>query len=250
MINKEKLRIVSSCQIAKYTVEMVLENDYISKHATPGQFVHLTVDGHTLRRPISIADINREQQTITILFKIIGSGTKRLAAYQVGEYVDALGPSGNGFQLENHSGATILLVGGGIGVPPLYNLGKALAAKGINIISVLGFQTGDYVFYEGKFKALGQTIIVTNDGSYGEKGFVTDVLDDLDFDRYYTCGPVPMLQAITTKLKGKDGYISLEERMGCGVGACFACVIPVNDGNGYKKICKDGPVFHAEEVAL
>ncbi|MBM7598663.1 dihydroorotate dehydrogenase electron transfer subunit [Virgibacillus halotolerans] len=250
-MKKETMRIKSTKRIALDTVEMVLENNYMSQTAVPGQFLHLLVSGHTLRRPISIADVNKTEHTITILFKMLGSGTHDLASYQVGMTIDALGPSGNGFQLHNDNQSTILLIGGGIGVPPLYYLGKTLAQLDMHIISVLGFQTSKSVFYEEKFRALGETYIVTDDGSYGDQGFVTDVLHSVEsFDRYYSCGPVPMLQAVTASLKDKPGYISLEERMGCGVGACFACVIPTDDAGGYKKICKDGPVFDAQEVSL
>lgn len=251
MISKEKMMIKSSERIALDTVEMVLENKKISQTAVPGQFLHLLVSGYTLRRPISIADINKKKETITILFKMLGSGTKELATYLPGMTVDALGPSGNGFELHNEVQSTVLLIGGGIGVPPLYYLGKTLAQQNIKVISVLGFQTKASVFYEEQFNNLGETYIVTNDGSYGNKGFVTDIVGDIGtFDRYYSCGPIPMLQAVTSSLKNKQGYISLEERMGCGVGACFACVIPTDDQGGYKKICKDGPVFNAQEVSL
>ena len=235
--------------IALDTIEMKFENSYISQNAVPGQFLHINVEGHTLRRPISIADVNKEQETVTILFKIIGPGTKHLSGYKAGMVLNVLGPNGNGFPI--HDDTSVLLIGGGIGVPPLYNLGKALAERGMKVTSVLGFQTEESVFYEKKFRELGKTFIVTNDGSYGHTGYVTDVLGKTgDFDRYYSCGPVPMLKAITANLVHKKGYISLEERMGCGVGACFACVIPTATHGGYKKICKDGPVFPVQEVAL
>src|SRR5699024_5306104 len=146
---------------------------------------------------------------------------------------------------------TALLIGGGIGVPPVYFLATELNKRGVNVISVLGFQGKEQVFYEDKFKALGDTIVVTNDGSYGEKGFVTDVFDQVeDFDTFYSCGPKPMLKAVAHSLAHKDGFISFEERMGCGVGACYACVLPTHDEEGYKKICSDGPVFSASEVIL
>ncbi|WP_249869847.1 dihydroorotate dehydrogenase electron transfer subunit [Oceanobacillus saliphilus] len=251
MIKKETMLIKFVEQIALDTIEMVVENAYISKTAIPGQFLHVAVDGQTLRRPISIADINREKETITLLFKIVGSGTAKLATLKPGMSMDVLGPSGNGFQIVDKEPSTILLIGGGIGVPPLYYLGKTLAEKNKEIISILGFQTEKSVFYEEKFSSLGRTYIVTNDGSYGETGFVTDVIEKAgQFDRYYSCGPVPMLKAITAKLVDKPGMISLEERMGCGVGACMACVIPTDSNGGYKKICSDGPVFHAQEVSL
>lgn len=251
MMLKDKTKIVSTTYIAKDTIEMVLENSNITEYAVPGQFLHIQVGTHTLRRPISIADCNKQLNQIKILFKVNGEGTNKLASYQQGEYLDVIGPLGNGFTMDGETNSTVLLIGGGIGVPPLYYLGKTLKEKGINIVSVLGFQQKDHVFYEQQFQELGETLIVTDNGSYGYKGFVTDVLDQInEFDCYYSCGPIPMLKALTTKLKGKNGYISLEERMGCGVGACFACVLPTMDGTSYKKICKDGPVFQAEEVTL
>ncbi|MFC3040268.1 dihydroorotate dehydrogenase electron transfer subunit [Virgibacillus xinjiangensis] len=253
MINKEKMCIQSRQLIAADTIEMVLKNRRVSQAASPGQFLHISVPGHTLRRPISIADVDKDAGTTTILFKINGSGTERLAAYTEEMHLDILGPSGNGFptataSMEDH---TILLIGGGIGIPPLHYLGRTLAEQGKKVIAVLGFQSKSHVFYEKKFQQFAETFIVTDDGSYGNSGLVTDLLDDVTpFDRYYTCGPMPMLQAVTSKLAHKDGYLSLEERMGCGIGACFACVIPEAGTSGYRKICKDGPVFQAEEVVL
>ncbi len=251
MMKKEKALIESIKIIAEDTVEMVLFSMYISRVAQPGQFIHIAVEGHTLRRPISIANIDQEKETITILFKLNGLGTKQLSTYRVGNELDVLGPLGNGFPIKDSGEATILLVGGGIGVPPLYNLGKSLVEKGFEVISILGFQTRNNVFYEEEFKQLGKTFIVTDDGTYGDKGYVTDIINKIGhFDTYYSCGPIPMLQAVQARLKESPGYISLEERMGCGVGACYACVIQTNDEQGYKKICHDGPVFHAQEVIL
>lgn len=252
MIKKEAMKIISSKQIATDTVEMVLKNEYISNHATPGQFLHIAITGHTLRRPLSIAAVDSKAKTVTILFKIIGSGTETLATYQVGETIDVLGPNGNGFPVQTgQKSATVLLIGGGIGVPPIYFLGTQLKKLGIQVQAIIGFQSRDYVFYEKAFQALGETFVVTNDGSYGYKGFVTDVLDEISqFDRYYSCGPLPMLRAVSDNLRGNEGYLSFEERMGCGVGACYACVIPTEDEAGYKKICQDGPVFRANEVIL
>jgi dihydroorotate dehydrogenase electron transfer subunit len=250
MIRKESLKILSKDMIAQDTFEMVLENQYISQTASPGQFLHIRVGKHTLRRPISIANCNPEDQEVTILFRKDGSGTSELANYSPGEDLDVLGPIGNGFNTIKDQ-TRVLLIGGGIGVPPLYYLGRTMVEKGIKIVSVLGFQTAESVFYEKKFKELGETIVVTNDGSYGSKGFVTDVLEQVgDYGMYYSCGPKPMLQALMAKLPKKKGLISLEERMGCGVGACFACVLQTKDYKGYKKICKDGPVFCTEEVLL
>ncbi len=247
----QKMIIKKVNTIALDTTEMVLVHEEVARTAIPGQFLHISVPGHTLRRPVSIADVDKKEHTITILFKQIGSGTKALASLPVGATLDVLGPNGNGFNLQEKNGDTILLIGGGIGVPPLYYLGKSLVEKGYKIISVLGFQTKDYVFYEQKFSKIGKTIIVTDDGSYGEKGLVTDVLNEIEqIDCYYSCGPLPMLKSVRSHLSHKKGYLSLEERMGCGVGACFACVVPTNDDSGYKKICQDGPVFQAEEVQI
>lgn len=251
MMKKETLVIVKSTEIARETTEMVLQNAYISETAQAGQFLHIGMEGHTLRRPISIAKIDKENEQITILFKQLGEGTKALSTYQEGMRINALGPSGNGFSYDNQTNKTILLVGGGIGIPPLYCLATKLAKEGVQIKAVLGFQTADSVFYEEEFNKLGETFITTNDGSYGQQGFVTDILDEVgSYDCYYSCGPLPMLKAVTTKLEHQKGYVSLEERMGCGVGACFACVIPTDDQGGYMKICKDGPVFAANEVKL
>lgn len=245
------MEIVSKKEIAKDTVEMVLRNEYITKKAKPGQFLHISIAGHTLRRPISIANIDRDNNEVTILFKIIGSGTEMLANYEVGELLDVLGPNGTGFPTELSQEETVLLIGGGIGVPPLYCFAKELHDKGVNILAILGFQSKEYMFYEEKFNELGTTYIVTNDGSYGEKGLVTDVITKVEpFQRYYSCGPMPMLRAVKEAISDKPGYLSFEERMACGVGACFSCVIQTNTESGYKKICQDGPVFAANEVIL
>ncbi|MFB4167565.1 dihydroorotate dehydrogenase electron transfer subunit [Virgibacillus sp. JSM 102003] len=250
MKRKVELVVKSVHDIALETIEMTLMNEYVAKTAIPGQFLHLSIDGHTLRRPISIANTDDKNNEITILFKKVGDGTKQLAAHKPGMSIDALGPSGNGFSYDGNSNS-VLLVGGGIGIPPLYNLGKTLRNEGINVTAVLGFQSKEYVFYESKFRELGKSYVVTNDGTYGHQGFVTSVMDQIeDFDTYYSCGPIQMLKAVTKLLHDHSGYISLEERMGCGVGACFACVIPTNNNGGYKKICKDGPVFTADEVIL
>ncbi|API93820.1 dihydroorotate dehydrogenase electron transfer subunit [Virgibacillus pantothenticus] len=249
---QQELRIISKQKIARDTVEMVLENESISQVTVPGQFLHIHVQGHMLRRPISIANVDASKNTITILFKILGEGTRKLSMYDVGDKIDVLGPNGNGFLLDNTTQASILLVGGGIGVPPLYYLAKKLTEQGTVVTAILGFQSKEHVFYEEKFRELGNTIVVTNDGTYGEKGYVTNVSDEMlpIIDRYYSCGPLPMLKAVKERWSTIPGYLSLEERMGCGIGACFACVIPTDDRGGYKKICQDGPVFTAEEVHL
>lgn len=251
MMKKRELLILNSTVIAKDTFEMVLEHEELSKLIKPGQFLHINVPYFTLRRPISVADINIGNGTITIIFKVIGQGTEALSKLTVGTYLDCLGPLGHGFNLNQPEGSTALLIGGGVGVPPLHYLGRILAEKNINVKTILGYQTGNSTFYEKEFKEFGETYVTTDDGSYGTKGFVTDVIDDVgDFDVYYTCGPTAMLQSVTRKLVDKEGYISMEERMGCGIGACFACVVKTDDQGGYKKICQDGPVFSAKEISL
>ncbi|WP_205599209.1 dihydroorotate dehydrogenase electron transfer subunit [Oceanobacillus halotolerans] len=249
-MQKETVTVKSSKTVALNTTELILQNEYLSQSANPGQFIHVYIDGFMLRRPISIADVNKKEQTITILFKQSGKGTEKIASYQPGNMIDVLGPCGNGFPLES-TDDKILLIGGGIGVPPLYYFGKKMSETGKEIISILGFQSKKDLFYEQEFQQLGTTYIVTNDGTYGDKGFVTSLFNKLEnYDSYYACGPIPMLKAVKKELPNKVGYLSIEERMGCGIGACFACVIPTTDQTGYKKICKDGPVFSAQEVLL
>lgn len=252
MITKQVAKIVSLQEIAKETVEIVLENEYISERARPGQFVHVAVKGHTLRRPISIAATDPEKKTVTILFKTIGSGTARLGEYEVGDKVDLLGPNGSSFPIEKIAeNDSLLLVGGGIGVPPIYFLATELQKLKVNVHTVLGFQSKDYLFYEKQFNDLSNVTIVTDDGSYGEKGFVTNYLAQADqVDKYFSCGPLPMLKAVKNELPDVEGYLSFEERMACGIGACYACVIPVNTEEKYKKICQDGPVLVASEVKI
>lgn len=251
MMTKRKLLILNSTVIARDTYEMLLQSQTLSELILPGQFLHISVSGFTLRRPISVADVNDETGTITIIFKVIGEGTHALSKLRPGMYIDALGPLGQGFDFNQEESSTVLLIGGGVGVPPLHYLGRCLAKKNITVKTILGFQSDESVFYESEFNKFGHTEITTDDGSYGNQGFVTDVIEQVgDFDTYYTCGPLAMLQAVTNKLADKKGYISLEERMGCGVGACLACVVKSNDHSGYKKICQDGPVFSAQEVKL
>lgn len=251
-MNKELVEVIHKENIAKDTVELVLYSEKIATTAIPGQFLHIQLPNHTLRRPISIASVDKAAYTTTILFKITGSGTALLATYEQGMHLDVIGPAGSGFPLDDlNRDEPVLLIGGGIGVPPIHFLAERLQKIGVETKVILGFQMKDFVFYEETFKQKGQTTIVTDDGSYGEKGFVTNYIEDVgDFQRYYGCGPMPMLKALKTAMTEREGYLSFEERMGCGVGTCFACVIPTNDEAGYKKICQDGPVFAANEVIL
>lgn len=258
MISKVITTITAIKKIAMDTFEMKLAlPDFDGLDAIiPGQFIHVKIgqgDVHQLRRPISITNVEPKKRQMTIIFKVFGTGTAKLAKYQVNDQLDVLVPCGTGYPIDNLTMNKALLIGGGVGVPPLYYLAKKLIEQGVEVTTILGFQTQEHVFYEEKFKALGACHVVTNDGSYGHQGFVTDVINTVKplFDYYFSCGPTPMLKAVTNKLVEDKGYISLEERMGCGVGACYACVIPTPDSEtGFKKICQDGPVFLASEVSL
>lgn len=259
MIRNEECIVLSNQEIAHNIFELTLKGELVQQMNEPGQFVHLKVSDSVdplLRRPISIAKIDQANDMFTMIFRAGGNGTKLLAQKKVGEVVDVLGPLGNGFPVEEtKAGSTALLVGGGIGVPPLYELSLRLKMRNVNVIHVLGFATKDAVFYEEKFAELGDTYIVTVDGSHGEKGFVTDVISaqNLSFDTLYTCGPTPMLRALEAAYPEKEVYLSLEERMGCGIGACFACVCRTQQdptGYTYKKVCTDGPVFKGGEVLI
>ncbi|ENQ3078454.1 dihydroorotate oxidase B electron transfer subunit [Bacillus cereus] len=259
MMQKQNMIVVNQKEIAKNIYELVLQGDLVQQMNEPGQFVHIKVaEGITplLRRPISICNVDQDKNEFTMLYRAEGQGTKTLAKRKQGDLVDVLGPLGHGFPVEEaETGQTALLVGGGIGVPPLYELSQRLVAKGVSVIHILGFQTKDVVFYEEKFAELGDTYVATVDGTHGTKGFVTDVIDayGIDFDILYSCGPLAMLRALEGRYKEKKAYISLEERMGCGIGACFACVCHLQEdpsGHSYKKVCSDGPVFPIGEVVL
>ncbi|AXK19840.1 MULTISPECIES: dihydroorotate oxidase B electron transfer subunit [Bacillus] len=259
MMQKQNMIVVNQKEIAKNIYELVLQGTLVQQMNEPGQFVHVKVAegiAPLLRRPISICNVDQEKNEFTMLYRAEGQGTKTLATRKQGEMVDVLGPLGHGFPVEEaETGQTALLVGGGIGVPPLYELSQRLVAKGVRVIHILGFQTKDVVFYEEKFAELGDTYVATVDGTHGTKGFVTDVIDNygIDFDILYSCGPLAMLRALEGRYKEKKAYISLEERMGCGIGACFACVCHLQEdpsGHSYKKVCSDGPVFPIGEVVL
>jgi len=258
MIIQDKMMITSQRSIAHNIFEMKLTGKLVGEITSPGQFVHMRVSDSfdmLLRRPISIASINEEKNEITILYRAEGNGTIALSKKSQGDVIDVLGPLGNGFPVEEtKSGETAVLVGGGIGVPPLYELSKQLTAKGVNCIHVLGFQSENVVFYEEEFKVLGDTHIVTVDGTVGTAGFVTTVMEELgnDFATYYSCGPMPMLDAVQKMYGDKKGFLSFEQRMGCGIGACFACVCKTTEGNddAYIKVCSDGPVFPAGVVSI
>ncbi|KGR73831.1 dihydroorotate dehydrogenase electron transfer subunit [Ureibacillus sinduriensis] len=257
MIQQERMIVVRQSEIAHHIFELTLQGQIV-QDMNPGQFVHIRVSDSfepLLRRPISIANINKEANEATVIYRAEGRGTSILSQKQVGDEVDVLGPLGNGFPVDAvREGGTALLVGGGIGVPPLYELSHQLNARGIRTIHVFGFATEQVCFYEDQFTTLGDTHFVTVDGSKGTKGFVTDLLEELkpEFDVFYACGPLPMLRALEGFYPEKQGYLSFEERMGCGIGACFACICQTTDQSdkNYVKVCSDGPVFPKGVVDL
>ena len=221
--------------------KMVLSGD-TSAITSAGQFVNVQLSGKFLRRPISVCDVNGDE--LTLVYKVVGAGTKQMSEMKPGDTVDVLSGLGNGYD-EAKAGERVLLLGGGVGVPPLYLLAKNLLKAGKTVSVVLGFNKADEIFFEDEFKALGANVTVTTaDGSYGVKGFVTDALPD-SYDYFYTCGPEPMLKAVY-KATNTSGQFSFEERMGCGFGACMGC--SCKTVTGYKRICKDGPVLEKEEI--
>ena len=208
-----------------------------------GQFVNILIDGLYLRRPISVCDLDGD--ILTLVYKVVGKGTQKMSEMGVGEKLDILTELGNGYDL-SLSGDKPLLVGGGVGVPPMFLCAKRLIAEGKTVTVVLGFNTKAEVFYEEEFKKIGAKVFVTTvDGSYGIKGFVTDALKDIEYSYFYTCGPEPMLKALYNATS-TSGQFSFEERMGCGFGACMGCSCKTLYGN--KRICKDGPVLVKEEI--
>ena len=233
--------VISNKNIAKNTYECVLEGD-ISDITASGQFVNIKLDGFYLRRPISVCDADGGK--LTLIYKVVGKGTQKMAEMTGGEKLLVLTGLGNGYDLSK-SGDKPLLIGGGAGVPPMYMLCKKLVAEGKKPSVILGFGAKDEVFYKEEFEKLGaKTYVTTVDGSEGVKGFVTDAMD-IDYTYFYTCGPEPMLKAIYDK-SVTSGQFSFEERMGCGFGACMGCSCKTKYGN--KRICKDGPVLVKEEI--
>ncbi len=233
--------ITENTLIAKSVYKMTLSGD-TSGITAAGQFINIKLDGCYLRRPISVCDVSGD--CVTVIYKVVGKGTELMSTYAAGTELDVLTGLGNGYDLSLCK-ENALLLGGGVGVPPLYLLAKRLKAEGKSVCAVLGFNTADEVFYENEFKALGCDVTVTTaDGSRGVKGFVTDALPK-NYDYFYCCGPEPMLKAVYKKTV-TSGQFSFEERMGCGFGACMGCSCKTITGN--KRICKDGPVLKKEEI--
>jgi dihydroorotate dehydrogenase electron transfer subunit len=233
--------IIENVALTDSVMRMKLKGD-VSAITNAGQFINIKLDGLFLRRPISVCDL--EDDTVTIIYKIVGKGTEMLSKMQFG-LLDILTGLGNGYDL-TLAGDNPVLIGGGVGVPPMYLLAKRLIEKGLKPTVILGFNTKNEIFYEKEFKQLGLNVLVTTvDGSYGIKGFVTDALNTVDYSYFYTCGPEPMLKAVY-KASKTSGQMSFEERMGCGFGACMGCSCKTLTGN--KRICKEGPVMVKEEI--
>ena len=241
-MKQQIMTILENKKIARDIMKMVLVGD-TSSLTKPGQFINIKLDGKYLRRPISVCDY--DDKTITIIYKIVGSGTEQMAGMKENETLDILVGLGNGFDV-SLSGEAPVIIGGGVGVPPMYGVCKALNEMGIKAKVILGFNSVADVFYEDEFKKLGADVYITTaDGTYGQKGFVTDVLKDLSYSYFFTCGPMPMFKAIE-QTATTSGQYSFEERMGCGFGACMGCSCKTKYGN--KRICKDGPVLVKEEI--
>ncbi len=235
-------RIADNRLLAKNTYEMTLLGD-TSALSAPGQFINIKLTGKFLRRPISVCSY--DDKSIRIIYKVVGAGTEQLSEMKAGEELDILVGLGNGYDV-SLSGDAPLLIGGGAGIPPMYGLAQELLKKGVKPTVILGFNTAEEVFYEKEFTELGANVVIaTADGSVGTKGFVTDVMKDMDYSYFFTCGPMPMFLAIE-KVAKTSGQYSFEERMGCGFGACMGCSCKTKYGN--KRICKDGPVMQREEI--
>jgi len=255
MRKQEKMLLISQQKIAPDIYELVLKGDLVGTMLQAGQFVNIKTgdSGLILRRPISICNIDYEKSELTLIYRATGAGTKVLSEKKSGEYVDILGPLGTGFELSKvEADKTVVLVGGGIGVPPMYEAAKRLSACGNKVIAILGFASREDVFYEEKFKELADVYVATMDGSYGFKGNVVQLIqaEDFDFDWILGCGPHVMLSSLATEYRGsKNGFLSFEERMACGIGACYACICEMADGSR-TRVCKEGPVYDMSEVKV
>ncbi len=234
--------IKENTALTESVFKMLLEGD-ASAITAPGQFVNIKLDGLYLRRPISVCDVCGD--CLTIIYKVVGKGTEQMSRMGAGEQLDLLTGLGNGYDL-SLSGNNPVLLGGGVGVPPMYLLAKELLKQGKKVSVILGFNTVSEIFYEEEFRKLGCDVTVTTvDGSYGTKGFVTTALEKMEYSYFYTCGPEPMLKAVY-KASATSGQMSFEKRMGCGFGACMGCSCKTI--TGYKRICKEGPVMKKEEI--
>lgn len=243
MASKGIFSVLSNRPLTDSVWEMVLAGD-TSAIVRPGQFVNIELEGLYLRRPISISDW--DESALTIIYKVVGEGTSRLTTLKAGAELDLLVGLGNGFWSVDES--SVVLVGGGVGVPPLYGLARHLVGEGKSVSVVLGFNTASEIFLSQKFEELGVKVVVaTMDGSAGVKGTVIDAIrqESVEYDYFYSCGPLPMLRALCENSSG-EGQVSLEERMGCGFGICMGCTHETH--SGHKRLCKEGPVLLKSDV--
>lgn len=243
-MKQELFSITQNEKIAQSVYKMRLSGD-TSAIKKAGQFVNIKLDGFFLRRPISVCDYTAEE--LLIIYKVVGKGTEKMSAMEKGEQLDILTGLGNGYDLTVKTEKPVL-IGGGVGVPPLYKLSKELKNQGKRVSVILGFNSEKEIFFEDEFKEIADRVLIcTADGSYGIKGFVTDAIKDIDFDYFFTCGPEPMFKALESTIdKGISGQLSFEQRMGCGFGACMGCSCKTLTGN--KRICREGPVLFREEI--
>jgi dihydroorotate dehydrogenase electron transfer subunit len=254
ILNEE---IIENTKLTDDLYRMAIKSKFIAENAEPGSFVNVecsTGINTILRRPISICDIDDKKKVFTIVYRLVGTGTGFLAKKVKGDTVNFVGPLGNGFPVKNTG--NVLIIGGGIGIFPLYNLIKNFT---VEVDVLLGFKNKKEVVMKKEFEKYSKNLtIYTDDGSYGKKGFVTDnlseILDKKSYINIYTCGPEPMLEKVKAygESRGIRTYLSLEQRMGCGIGACLVCSVKLKDGNDFKygRVCKDGPVFDSREVVL
>lgn len=240
-MKKVLLTITENVFLTKDVCKMTLQGD-VSEIKNPGEFVNIKLDGLYLRRPVSVFD--KDEKTVSIVYKIVGKGTGKMSVMNEGDMLDVLTGLGNGYDIDK-SGNTPLLIGGGVGIPPLFFLAKELTKRNKQVKAILGFNTKSEIFLKSDFEKIGvDTIVTTVDGSFGTKGFVTDAIRS-GYSYFYTCGPEPMLKAVF-KATDTSGQFSFEERMGCGFGACMGC--SCKTVTGYKRICKEGPVIFKEEI--
>ena len=255
-IRLETMKVVAQEEIAPAIYELVLEGEMVEAMRA-GQFLHLRVpdDAHLLRRPISISSIDKVKKQCHLIYRIEGSGTSIFSTLKAGDSLDVMGPQGNGFDLSDlDQRSRVLIVGGGIGVPPLLEVAKQLNERSVEVTTVLGFATKDAVILEAELSKYSQVFVTTDDGSYGIRGNVSVVINELDseFDAIYSCGAPGMMKYINqTFYEHPRAYLSLESRMACGMGACYACVLKVPDSETVsQRVCEDGPVFKTGTVVL
>lgn len=253
----EEMELVAQVEIAPRIFAMDLRGEMVEQMQA-GQFLHIRVpdDSKLLRRPISISGIDRENHLCRIIYRVEGGGTELFSRLPVGSFLDVMGPQGNGFDLTGlAAGDRVLLIGGGIGVPPLVQVAKELHDRGVEVLSVLGFANQSAVILEEELTHYGQVVVTTDDGSYGTKGYVSTVVDELadDFAAVYSCGAPGMLKYVNQHFHDHPrAYISMESRMACGMGACYACVVHLEgqDASANKRVCEDGPVFTTGTVVV